>query len=407
MGTKIKDGVQIDEIREDMLFAIGNTDIDEQASVATAKQIKDYIDSDKAEVAFTGSYLSLTNTPVLDSYVTISTLNTNYYNKNQINQMIGSVSGPVYKKVEELPEEGENNIIYLLPQEGGGQQNIFDEYVWLPDGLIFEKIGSTQSDFDNYYTIDEVNALIPTVNNPTITFKQGQTTIGTITLNQSSNSTLTFSAIGTAQIPSDWDQTDTTAPDYIKNKPTIPTVNDPTITFTQGGVTIGRFSLNQDRADTIDLSDISQVQANWNESDTTSAAYIQNKPSIPTVNNPTITFTQGGITVGSISLNQSSGATIAFTSGGSGAVQANWLESDSTALSYIQNKPNLATVATSGSYNDLTNKPTIPSAQVNSDWNAVSGVAQILNKPTVPTNTRSLLITYDNQTTETIVVYVQ
>ena len=35
----------------------------------------------------------------------------------------------------------------------------------------------------------------------------------------------------------------------------------------------------------------------------------------------------------------------------------------------------------SGSYNDLTDKPTIPGAQVNADWNAVSGVAQILNKP--------------------------
>ena len=42
----------------------------------------------------------------------------------------------------------------------------------------------------------------------------------------------------------------------------------------------------------------------------------------------------------------------------------------------------LATVATTGSYNDLSDKPTIPAAQVNSDWNASSGVAQILNKPT-------------------------
>jgi hypothetical protein len=41
----------------------------------------------------------------------------------------------------------------------------------------------------------------------------------------------------------------------------------------------------------------------------------------------------------------------------------------------------LATVATSGSYLDLSNKPTIPAAQVNSDWNASSGLAQILNKP--------------------------
>ena len=46
----------------------------------------------------------------------------------------------------------------------------------------------------------------------------------------------------------------------------------------------------------------------------------------------------------------------------------------------------LATVATSGSYADLTGTPTIPAAQVNSDWSSVSGVSQILNKPTLGTS---------------------
>lgn len=45
----------------------------------------------------------------------------------------------------------------------------------------------------------------------------------------------------------------------------------------------------------------------------------------------------------------------------------------------------LAIVATTGNYNDLTNKPTIPAAQVNADWNASSGVAEILNKPSFGT----------------------
>ena len=36
----------------------------------------------------------------------------------------------------------------------------------------------------------------------------------------------------------------------------------------------------------------------------------------------------------------------------------------------------------SGDYNDLSNKPEIPAAQVNADWKATEGVAEILNKPT-------------------------
>ena len=37
-----------------------------------------------------------------------------------------------------------------------------------------------------------------------------------------------------------------------------------------------------------------------------------------------------------------------------------------------------------GDYNSLTGRPTIPSAQIQPDWNATSGLGSILNKPTVP-----------------------
>jgi hypothetical protein len=52
----------------------------------------------------------------------------------------------------------------------------------------------------------------------------------------------------------------------------------------------------------------------------------------------------------------------------------------------------LATVATSGDYGDLLNKPTIPAAQVQSDWNqsTTTAVDYIKNKPTIPTNTSQL-----------------
>ena len=61
------------------------------------------------------------------------------------------------------------------------------------------------------------------------------------------------------------------------------------------------------------------------------------------------------------------------------------LEGDKTASDL-----GFADVAMSGSYNDLTDTPEIPAAQVNSDLNANSGVAEILNKPTIPTKTSQL-----------------
>lgn len=48
-------------------------------------------------------------------------------------------------------------------------------------------------------------------------------------------------------------------------------------------------------------------------------------------------------------------------------IQSDWTQSNNVALDFIKNKP------------------TIPAAQVNSDWNATSGLAEILNKPTIPT----------------------
>ena len=43
-----------------------------------------------------------------------------------------------------------------------------------------------------------------------------------------------------------------------------------------------------------------------------------------------------------------------------GQIQADWTQDDNTKQDYIKNKPALKTVATSGSYNDLDDKPTIP-----------------------------------------------
>ena len=75
-------------------------------------------------------------------------------------------------------------------------------------------------------------------------------------------------------------------------------------------------------------------------------------------------------------------------SGGNGTqVQSDWAETDTEAVSYIKNKP------------------TIPEPQVNSDWNASSGISQILNKPEMITQT--LTFVDENNVETNVVVYTQ
>lgn len=116
---------------------------------------------------------------------------------------------------------------------------------------------------------------------------------------------------------------------------------------------------DKNKLDGIEAGAEANVQSDWNVSDTSSDAYIRNKPTIPSGNQllPAATSSDEDkvLTV------DSNGDPQWQTPQSVSQVQSDWTELDSSAASYIQNKPNLATVATSGSYNDLSNQPTIPS----------------------------------------------
>ena len=142
-----------------------------------------------------------------------------------------------------------------------------------------------------------------------------------------------------------------------------------------------------------------QVNADWNSSAgaseilnkpvlaavATTGAYsdLSGKPTIPTATSD-LTNNSGFITLSDVPAQ----------------VNADW---DATSgAGEILNKPMLATVATTGAYSDLSGTPAIPTAtsdltndsgfitlsdvpaQVNADWDATSGAAQILNKPVIP-----------------------
>lgn len=76
----------------------------------------------------------------------------------------------------------------------------------------------------------------------------------------------------------------------------------------------------------------------------------------------------------------SEGKVTTFKIGPSFMVYDGYINSASNWIN-VTDKPIFAPVATSGNYADLSNKPTIPDAQVSPDWNATDGPSKIFNKP--------------------------
>lgn len=158
-----------------------------------------------------------------------------------------------------------------------------------------------------------------------------------------------------SQVQSDWTQSDNTKVDFIKhkpnlatvatsgnyadlsNKPSIPTVNDGDLKLQLGTSAAATkvFSANQSGESTIvvpnrtytvngstttysagltTLEDMQAIysQSDWAQTDNTKVDFIKNKPSLPTVNDGTLTITQGSTTLGSFTANQSSNSNIAI-----------------------------------------------------------------------------------------------
>lgn len=183
---------------------------------------------------------------------------------------------------------------------------------------------------------------------------------------------------GMAQVQADWDQADSSQVSYIANKPTLATVaTSGAYADLSGKPTIPTVDQVYDASSANAQSGVAVASAISGKQDTIS--------DLETI--------RSGAAAGATAVQPSSLATVATTGSYTDlqdkpsipAAQVNSDWNASSGVSQILNKPSLATVATSGSYADLSNKPTIPAAQVNADWNSSSGVSEILNKPTLAT----------------------
>ena len=262
--------------------------------------------------------------------------------------------------------------------------------------------------------------------------------------NQSSKAfILNKPTIPAAQVQSNWNESDTNSKAYIQNKPDLSTKQDTLVSGTNIKTINNQSLLGSGNID-ISAGSGTQVQSDWNEADQSSMAYIQNKPTnVSAFTNDAGYLTQhqsladvfadvlydsqtkhinfygkgdtqhttvlayvdatdfvvdgmvSNVEVKSVTISGTPTTCLVITFNSDAGKQdinipisqifdaSNYYTKSEvdTALSGKASTNSLATVATTGAYSDLTGTPTIPAAQVNSDWNAVSGVAQILNKP--------------------------
>lgn len=61
--------------------------------------------------------------------------------------------------VEELPEVGNPNYIYLVPNNDEEESNVYDEYIWLAEAEEYERIGGVSIDMTNYVTLDSAQTI--------------------------------------------------------------------------------------------------------------------------------------------------------------------------------------------------------------------------------------------------------
>lgn len=347
--------------------------------------------------------------------------------KSYVDSAIGAIKQFKYQIVESLPAASASTMgtIYLKAHSHdstSGQPDSYDEYITINNSGTYswETIGNTDIDLTDYATKASVssdiaaaiNALdvadsaaanqyvtsvsetngkisvsrkqiawselsgkpsIPTVNNPTITFVQPGTSNQTITLNQSGNKTITFvdkdtntshshastqtitaSGTGGTSGSTTFSVASHMIPYTAKQVPNgsnlndLDALSDAGYYYAQGGNNCANRPSGVDAFGLIVLRSASGayaqilISANNNNSKTyartnypagTWSAWhawtwdeelkavaktgsyndLTNKPTIPTVNNATVTITQNGASKGAFTLNQSNSETIALT----------------------------------------------------------------------------------------------
>lgn len=172
-------------------------------------------------------------------------------------------------------------------------------------------------------------------------------------------------------VQANWTEADSSSDAYIQNKPAN-LVQDADYTHTDNNFT----DAEKSKLAGIESGAEANVQSDWTEADSASDAYILHKPSVkPVAAGENITITEGNdaFTISATDTTYTAGQNITITNNVISAtaepqLQSNWTEADSSSVQYIQNKPSEKSLV-AGTHVTLTESGSVVS--VNADWPTV------------------------------------
>lgn len=182
------------------------------------------------------------------------------------------------------------------------------------------------------------------------------------------------------QVQADWNVSDSSSKAFILNKPNL--------SLYALSSSLAAVATSGSYNDLIDKPVIpaAQVQSNWSQSDTDAVDYIKNKPA-NLVQDADYVHTDNNYT------DADEAKLAGIQAGAEVNVQPNWNQTDSDADDYIKNKPTIPAAQVQSNWNQtdsdavdfIKNKPSIPAAQVQSDWTQsnTDAIDYIKNKPTI------------------------
>ena len=124
--------------------------------------------SDKAERDADGNKISEYYETAENATFEYNNLNDLIANLTNIVSNINSFDIIIVDSIDDLPAEGETNVMYFAPEESEedtDEDTIYAEYVWLEnDGGYYEKIGITRPDLQDYYKKTEIDNTVSNIN---------------------------------------------------------------------------------------------------------------------------------------------------------------------------------------------------------------------------------------------------